>query len=269
MTATKGIVMLSKSMQLYEALNTYGHFATRPVGIKLAKADEKIIQKAKYPLEDIGNRLAVCQGMSLARTIGWTMVFRKQDHGCPLAPLFLGHTKPDIFLSGKAAGSYQDQDACAKVMESSFPRWPLNSIQQVWISPLNRCEFKPDLAVVYGNPAQILSLIQAANFRIGSGIKSISTGRAGCSTWIAGVVQSDECTYMMPGPGERVFAGTQDYEMSFALPYAKFDNLMAGLEYIGSKRAYKYPVPNLAILAEPKFSREYYAVDPQWQFDPK
>jgi uncharacterized protein (DUF169 family) len=146
------MAMSSKTLHLYEALNTYGHFPTRPVGIRLAKASEKIQQKAKYPLKDIGNRLSVCQGMSLARTIGWTMVYGKKDHACPVAPVFLGHIKPDIFLEGKIAGSYQDDDACAKIMEESCPRWPMNSIQETWISPLNRCEFKPDLAVVYAFP---------------------------------------------------------------------------------------------------------------------
>jgi uncharacterized protein (DUF169 family) len=267
MTAMKGMVMSSKTMQLHEALNTYGHFPTRPVGIKLAKSGESMQQKAKYPLKDIGNRLAICQGMSLARTIGWTMAFGKDDHACPLANVFLGHISADLFLEGKTAGFYQEDEACAKIMEATYPRWPLNSIQETWISPLNRCEFKPDLAVAYGNPAQILGLIQAANFRKGSGVTSTSHGRAGCAAWLAGVVQSDECSYMIPGPGERVFAGTQDFEMSFAIPYSKFDNFIAGLEHIGRRGAYRYPVPNLAILSEPKLFKEYYMIDPQRQRD--
>jgi uncharacterized protein (DUF169 family) len=263
----KGKAMPEKTQLLYEALTKYGRFTTQPVGIKLAKAGEKIQQKAKYPLKDIGNRLSACQGMTIARTIGWTIVFTKEDHACPLGSIFLGHIKPDTFLDGKIAGFYQDQEDCARVMEASFPRWPLNSVQETWLAPLNRCEFTPDLVVVYGNPAQILSLIQAANFRKGSGIKSQSGGRGGCSGWIAGVVQADECSYMIPGPGERVFAGTQDHEMSFAIPYSKIENFIDGLEHIGRKGAYKYPVPNLAILSEPKFPKDYYSLDPQWQND--
>ena len=81
------------------------------------------------------------------------------------------------------------------------------------------------------------------------------------------MIQTDECSYIVPGSGERIFAGTQDHEMFFAIPYSKFDNVIAGLEYIGSKGSYKYPVPNLAILSEPKFPRDYYSLDPQWQKD--
>jgi hypothetical protein len=67
---------------------------------------------------------------------------------------------------------------------------------------------------------------------------------------------------MLPGVGERVFGGTQDFEMSFAVPYSKFENLIAGLKYVRKQGAFRYPVPNLAILNEPKMPKEYYTVDP-------
>ena len=254
--------MSATAIELCEALEKYFQPTTHPVGVKLAKAGEEIQQKAKYPLKDIGNRLSVCQGMTIARTIGWTMAFREEDHGCPLGAVVLGHIKPDIFLTGKISGYYQDQEDCAQTMEAAYPSLPFNSIAQVWLSPLRKCEFQPDLAVVYGNPAQMITLITAANFRHGPGIKSLSSGRGGCSTWIAGVPQSDECTYMLPGVGERVFGGTQDFEMSFAIPYSKFENLIAGLKYIRKQGAFRYPVPNLSILNEPKMPKEYYTVDP-------
>ena len=261
--------MSATVINLFEALKKYCQPHTLPVGIKLAKAGEKIQQKAKYPLKDIGNRLSVCQGMTIARTIGWTMVFRKEDHGCPLGSVILGHIKPDIFLTGKISGYYQDDPDCAQIMEAAYPRLPLDSIEQVWLSPLNKCEFKPDLAVVYGNPGQMITLVTAANFRHGPGIKSVSSGRGGCSTWIAGVSQSGECTYMLPGVGERVFAGTQDHEMSFAIPYAKFEQIIAGLKYIRKQGAFRYPVPNLAILSEPTMPKEYYSLDPDRQTEQK
>jgi len=65
---------------------------------------------------------------------------------------------------------------------------------------------------------------------------------------------------MVPGPGERIFAGTQDHEMSFAVPYAKFEQLMEGLKYIRSHSAYRYPVPNLAVLLEQQIQEKYHKV---------
>jgi uncharacterized protein (DUF169 family) len=261
--------MNKKIENLCSALEEYCKLSTMPVAVKLGKESESPPTKAKRPLRDFGHRIAACQGMTIARTIGWTIVLRKEDHACPLAPVFLGHIAPDIFLEGAVAGYYQDQDECGKKMERSFPRWPVDSIRELWFCPLNRCDFEPDLAVVYGNPAQILTLIHAANFRHGPGVNSCSTGRGGCATWIAGVVQSGECTYMVPGSGERVFAGTQDHEMSFAIPYAKFENVVDGLGFIRKQGTFRYPVPNLAILSEPKFPEKYYTIDPGARTNPK
>ena len=249
--------------ELSSALEKYLKIATMPVAIKLVREAENPPPKTRYPLKGFGHRIGVCQGMTLARTIGWTIAFRKEDHACPLASVFLGHASPDVFLDGAIAGYYQDQDECGRRMEQSFPRWPVNSIRETWLCPLNRCDFEPDLTVVYGNPAQILFLIQAANFRHGTGVRSSSTGRGGCATWIAGVLQSGECTYMIPGPGERMFAGTQDHEMSFAIPYSKFQTVIAGLQYVRDQGAFRYPVPNLAILSEPKMPEKYYTLDPE------
>ena len=248
--------------RLWETLGEHCRLATMPVAIKLVKEGEAPVQKAKYPLEHIGTRMAVCQGMTIARTIGWTMAFRDQDYACPLPRVFMGHIDPDVFLEGTIADYYQDDPECKKIMEASYPRWSLGVYKEIWLSPINRCEFLPDLVVAYGNPAQILALIQGANYGSGPGIKSTSSGRYGCSTWIAGVLQADECTYMVPGPGERIFAGTQDHEMSFAVPNSKFAQLIDGLKYVRSKGAYRYPVPNLAILSEPRIPEKYHKIEP-------
>ncbi|MFO7784449.1 MAG: DUF169 domain-containing protein [Thermodesulfobacteriota bacterium] len=246
---------------LIEALDRHCRLATTPVAVKLAKKDDTPMEKTRYPVLHIGHRLAVCQGMSLARTLGWTMGFRKEDHACPMPGVFMGHISPDKFLEGAAAGFYQDEPEYMQVMEASYARWPMGSYQEIWLTPANRCEFVPDIVVVYGYPAQILALIQAANFRVGSGIKSMSSGRYGCSNWIAGVHQTGECTYMIPGPGERIFAGTQDSEVSFAMPYAKIDGVVAGLKFISSKGAYRYPVPNFGMLSEPKIPAKYFDIE--------
>lgn len=253
--------MSATAKKLMETLKKV-HLTTLPVGVKLARKGDPLPEKIRYPLKDLGHPLTVCQGMTAARTLGWTVGFRKEDHGCPLPNVFLGHVAPDIFLDGAIAGPYQNDPEFAKVMEATYPRWSFGEFQEVWLAPLGQGDQAPDLAVLYGNPAQILSLIQAGNFGRGTGLKSSSTGRLGCSQWLAGVVQTGESTYLIPGPGERVFAGTQDQEMAFAIPFRDFERVAEGLEYISRKGAYRYPVPNLSALAEPKIPRDYFQIDP-------
>lgn len=254
--------MDERTNRLREAIEEHCRPATSPVAIRLAREGEAPPQKVRYPLKHVGNRLAVCQGMTAARTFGWTMAYGEKDHACPLPRVFMGHISPEKFLEGPIAQFYQDDPECGKKMEASYPRWPMGVYREIWLSPITRCEFVPDLVVAYGNPAQILMLIQGANYGIGTGIRSLSSGRFGCAAWIAGVIQAGECTYMIPGPGERVFAGTQDHEISFSVPYSRIDDLVKGLKYIRSKGAYRYPVPNLGILSEAKLPEKYYGIEP-------
>lgn len=252
--------MNDRTHHLFTALEKYCRLTTKPVGIKLAGEGEGPPEKIKYPVNDLGHPMAVCQGMTLARTFGWTMAFRSSDHACPLPRVFMGHIDPDRMLAGTIAPFYQADPECMKKMEASYPRWPRGRYLEIWLSPLDRCVFEPDLVVAYGNPAQILTLIQASNFGKGPGIRSQSSGRYGCATWIAGVLQEDECTYMVPGPGERVFAGTQDHEMSFAIPGSKIDSVIEGLAYIRKQGAFRYPVPNMGLLTEPRIPAKYRAI---------
>ena len=249
--------------RLQDTLQRCCRLPTTPVAVKLAGQGETPPARAKYPLEDVGNRLAVCQGMTVARTMGWVLAFRKDDHACPFPRIFMGHVPPDRFLDGAIADYYLDDPQRMRAMEASYPRWPADTYHEIWLAPLTNCDFQPDLVVAYGNPAQVLAMVHGANFTIGTGVASVSSGRFGCNTWIAAVPQSDACTYVIPGPGERVFAGTQDHEMSFAVPVSKIDAFIDGLDYVRRRGMYRYPVPRMSALAEPRIPEKYFQIDPQ------
>lgn len=231
--------------------------ATRPVAVKLAKKGEKLDQKVKRPEADFGHPLAACQGLNIARTFGWTLQFESRDHACPLALVAAGSLDPEDFLQGAVADLYQDDHEAALRMEAVYPRHEAGAFDQIWIAPIERCEFEPDLVIVYGNPAQILVLVHAANYGAGEGVVSASTGRFGCANWIAGKAHSGECEYMIPCSGERVFAGTQDHEMSFMIPRSRFHLLAENLEIMRKKGTYRYPVPNMNLLGKPKLPEKY------------
>ena len=249
-------------MRLQDTLQRCCRLPTQPVAVKLARQGDKPPARTKYPLEHIGNRLAVCQGMNIARTMGRVLAFRKVDHACPFPRIFMGHVPADRFLDGAIADYYLDDSQRMRAMEASYPRWKADTYQQIWLAPLTNCDFQPDLVVAYGNPAQILAMVHGANYTIGTGVASVSSGRFGCNTWIAAVPQSGACTYSIPGPGERVFAGTQDHEMSFAVPVSKIDAIIAGMDYVRRRGMYRYPVPRMSALAEPRIPEKYFQIDP-------
>ena len=262
--AKKGIRTADHQLKrLQDTLQRCCRLPTTPVAVKLALKGEIPPTRAKYPLDHIGNRLAVCQGLTIARTMGWVMVFGKDDHACPFPRIFMGHVPPDRFLDGAIADYYVDDPHLMRAMEASYPRWPADTYHEIWMAPLTNCGFQPDVVMAYGNPAQILAMIHGANFTIGTGVTSVSSGRFGCNTWIAAVPQTDACTYAIPGPGERVFAGTQDHEMSFAVPVSKIDAFIDGLDYVRRRGMYRYPVPRTPALSEPQIPEKYFQVDPK------
>jgi uncharacterized protein (DUF169 family) len=231
--------------------------STFPVAVRVAKEGEELKQQFKRPVADLGNQMAACQGLNITRIFGWTLVFDSEDHACPLALVAAGKLDPDEFLSGAIADLYQDDPEAGGRMEASYPRQEAGEVEQIWLSTLERCEFDPHLAVVYGSPAQILVLIHAANYGRGEGIGSPGTGRFGCAAWIAGVVRSQDYQYMVPGSGERVFAGTQDHEMSFIIPRSCFESITQNLAIMRKKGTYRYPVPNMNILCKPDMPEKY------------
>jgi len=225
--------------------------------VKLAGKGEELTQRYKQPGRDFNYPIAVCQGLNITRTFGWTIRFDSADHACPLASVAAGHIPPERFLSGEVADLYQDDPDVARRMERGYPRHATGEVNQIWLSTLGRCEFDPDLVIVYGNPAQILVLIQAANYGYGEGIPSLSTGRFGCADWIAGVAQVGECRFVIPCSGERVFAGTQDHELSFMIPRDRFQSVTEGMRIMRKKGTYRYPVPNMNLLGAPKLPEKY------------
>jgi uncharacterized protein (DUF169 family) len=99
---------------------------------------------------------------------------------------------------------------------------------------------EPDLIMVYGNPAQVMRLIQGALYNEGGAVSSSSMGRLGCAAMIT-VMKTGECRYLVPGNGDRVFGMTQDWEMTFMMPSAKIDNVLDGLEKT-HKSGIRYPI---------------------------
>jgi len=51
--------------------------------------------------------------------------------------------------------------------------------------------------------------------------------------------------------------------MSFAVPYSKIENLVAGLDYIRRRASYRYPVPALGVLSEPRIPESYFGITPK------
>ena len=74
---------------------------TDPVAVKLVFDGAEPPEGAVMPLDKFGYPLTVCQGVSAVRRMGFTMVFRKEDHACPPALCAMGYLPTENLLAGK------------------------------------------------------------------------------------------------------------------------------------------------------------------------
>ena len=85
-----------------------------------------------------------------------------------------------------------------------------------------------------------MRLIQGALYNKGGAVQSSSMGRLGCSAIIT-VMEKNECRYLVPGNGDRIFGMTQDDEMTFLIPASKIDTVLDGLAKT-HKAGIRYPI---------------------------
>ena len=228
--------------EVAQALNTYIRPLTFPLAIKMLKSEAEIPEKTRRPFQQMKIKVAICQGVGMARKLGWAVAMGKEDMQCALGAAPFGFFKDiDFFNKGNiAAGMFTASKEIGKKEEDLIDRFEHGLYSHILVAPLNRAAFEPDLLMVYGNPAQIMRLIQGALYNEGGAVSSSSMGRLGCATIIT-VVNKDECRYVVPGNGDRVFGMTQDYEMAFMIPASKTDAVLDGLANT-HKAGVRYPI---------------------------
>jgi uncharacterized protein (DUF169 family) len=231
--------------ELEQGLNTYIRPLTFPIAIKLIKSAEEIPARTKRPLQDMGKKIAICQGIGMSRKYGWSVAMGKEDMACALGAAPFGFFKNvDFFNEGSMAeGMFTKSKEVGKREEDLVDRLEYGAYSHILVAPINRAAFEPDMFMIYGNPAQIMRLIQGALYNEGGSVKSSAMGRVGCAGIIT-VLKEKECRYIVPGNGDRIFGMTQDWEMAFFIPPNEVDNVLEGLEKT-HKAGIRYPITSL------------------------
>ena len=241
-----------------ENVRKYIRPQTDPVAVRLVWEDETPPEGAVSPVEKFGYPLTICQGVSAARRMGMTMVFRREDHACPPALCALGYLPTENLLAGKVAmPGYAGTEEAAKKIEAAnvlLERAPA----AIWLAPYESAAFEPDVVLVYGNSAQATRLAQGYAYYTGDGVASYTLGRLACASYINKVYVRQEPTIVIPGGGERVFGSTQDDELVFALPAKFLETTARGVEAVHQAGYARYPTGFPGVTARPKLPGKYY-----------
>ncbi len=208
--------------QVNEALNLYIRPQTNPLALKLCTSASEIPEKFKRPGKDFGYQVTLCQGFGIARRFGWSLAIGKEDQSC------IGGASTMGFVAERPG------DDPAK-------RLDMGKYSHILVAPLADAGFEPGIVAIYGLPAQIMRLCQSAVRGAGIKVNSVIGGGAACGDTVARTTRTDECHFVLPSGGDRVFGGTQDHEVVFAIPASKVAAIVKGLEDT-HKAGFRYPV---------------------------
>jgi len=212
-------------------LQTYIRPQTFPVAIRMLKPGEEIPERAKRPARDFKKLSMNCQVIDMARRYGWTIALTREDHICSLGIAALGFEKPThLHDSGTLCeGMYTETKEAGQRSEAASDRFEVGQYSTLLVAPLDKATFEPHLVCVYGNPAQVMRLIQGSLWKRGGKMPSGFSARIVCSDIIVTTLLTGEPQVIMPCSGDRIFGQTQDHEMAFTIPWGRIDEVLEGL----------------------------------------
>jgi uncharacterized protein (DUF169 family) len=159
-------------------------------------------------------------------------------------------------------GFHADKEAAQKEVEA-LTRCAPQEIEALYLAPLERLARDPDVVVVYGNPAQLMRLIQGAVFGLGERIQGDFGGKVECSSYLIGPWKTNQVRVVIPGMGDRIFSMTQDDELVVSFPIGLLESILQGLADAGKKIGARYPITYYQNF-QPEFPKPYQERAKKW-----
>jgi uncharacterized protein (DUF169 family) len=232
--------------EMAEFISNNVRLKTSPVAVKFLKETDAFPEKTRRPSTFLNKRVAICQAVTMARVYGWTMGLTKDDLICVPAMLAFGFTSaPDPAEALEwllCQMNFAKDEAGARKEVASLSRFANEEYKAMVLAPLQKGLFEPDTVVLYGNPAQIMRLVQAMVYGTQRRIPGNFGGKVECSEYLIAPFKNHAPRIAIPGNGDRIFSMTQDDEMVFSIPGELLGELVEGLKESGKMVGARYPV---------------------------
>lgn len=224
---------------------------TFPVAMRFLEEETELAQN-KW-VRRLEGKHSLCQLITIVRTYDWTVGATAQDLMSPLCGAIIGLCeRPPAIREGLMRSmvwckTQQDAKRC----EDSIPSIPTGRFKAILMAPLAYDPFQPDLILVYGNPAQMILLINAIQFEGYERMQFFCVGESSCSDLIAQAYLTGKPSLTIPCYGERRFGHAQDDELAMAIPPAYYEKVISGLEEL-YKRGIRYPISQYGAMVDPR-----------------
>ena len=240
--------------ELYHKL----HLPTLPIGITYIKTMDDIPGQAIRP-SSMGQKWSLCQAFTYARRHGWHVAMTADDNFCVPASAFhkwVDVSDEDLIESQVQQGWHKDRAAEQNrfnFFKSLFAQEQgektLQKMQEYIgfvCSPLHQAIMEPDSIMVFGDGTHINHVIQALCYDYTTPLMSTFEGfgetcfKGGLIPFITGRPQ-----VVIPGMGDRAFAGITPDELAVGLPASQLSVVMENLFKSGADMNIGQPVKTL------------------------
>lgn len=233
---------------------------TFPVAVKFLKDKSTFPEKTRQPSKVLNKRVTICQGVTMARTYGWTVGLTREDLICVPAMIAFGLSgaAEPVETLGKLfceVDFSQTEERGQKEVEEMI-RLENAESEAIVLAPLLKGLFEPDTVAFFGNPAQVMRMVQGLVFEEGRRISGNFGGKVECSEYLIAPYKTQSSRVAIPGMGDRIFSMTQDDEMVFSIPGMLLESLVRGLKNAGKKIGARYPVTFYQNF-QPEFPKPY------------
>ncbi len=226
---------LIRRMELLMRLKSF------PVAFKMLEKKEAL---DKIPfMRRTDHKVTFCQLITLVRNFDWTTGGDLDDFLFPTCTSILGlRDVPDTHRNGTFRSIIWVQTKKdGKKYEESIPRLPLGKYEAVAMGPLVYNPFEPDIVLIYGNPAQMMLLINALQFEDYEVMQFYCVGESSCSDAIVRCYETGKPSLSIPCYGERRYGHAQDDEMVMAVPADMMEKALRGMEHL-YRKGVRYPI---------------------------
>jgi uncharacterized protein (DUF169 family) len=158
---------------------------TFPVAVNFLKNKTDFPEKTRQPSVVLQKRVTICQAVTMARVYGWTVGLTREDMICVPAMIafgFSGSDDPSATLARLFCEvNFHDDETQARKGINSMNLLENGRFEALVLAPLAKCLDEPDTVAIYGNPAQIMRLVQGRVYQSGERLLGTFGGKVECS----------------------------------------------------------------------------------------
>lgn len=226
------------------------HLSTYPIAIKyiqdISEVPEGVMQPSAF-----GQKMALCQAFTQTRRWGTNVVMTSDDNFCTPATAFHGWEKisaEDLIESQVRQGWHSDIEAETRRIEGGLNLLKTHEGKYCGFisSPLPETVVIPDTVLIYCDGVQLTHLIHAVSYEYKHVPLSSFEGygesciKGGYAPFVTGSPQ-----IVIPGAGDRSFAGIMDHELAMGLPEFLLFYVLDNLFKSGGEMNIGYPMRSL------------------------